>query len=126
MEALVEACPNERHLIHSDLLYFNVLVRDDRVSAVLDWGSSLYGDFVWDLAWLTLWQPWYTVWATIDIRAMARGHFSEIGLHVPNFEERVLCHELATGLDGLTYQAFTGHLDELAWTTRRVVGLLTP
>ena len=37
--------PQERHLIHSDLLNFNVLVADDLISAVIDWGSSLYGDF---------------------------------------------------------------------------------
>jgi hygromycin-B 4-O-kinase len=50
LETLIDACPNERYLVHSDLLYFNVLVRDDHVSAVLDWGSSMYGDFLWDLA----------------------------------------------------------------------------
>src|SRR5207245_4768272 len=98
--------------------------RDDRVSAVLDWGSSLYGDFVWDLAWLTLWQPWYTAWAAIDLHARAQQHFSAIGLDVPDFEERMLCYELAIGLDGMTYQAFTGHMDELAWSTRRVYSML--
>ena len=124
MEDLVEGCPNERYLIHSDLLYFNVLVSSDRVTAVLDWGSSLYGDFLWDLAWLTLWQPWYTAWAAIDIRAMAQEHFAQIGLDVPDFEQRMRCYELAIGLDGITYQAFTGRLNDLAWTTRRVAGLL--
>jgi thiamine kinase-like enzyme len=41
------------HLVHSDLLHYNVLVAADRVTAVLDWGSSLYGDFLFDLAWLS-------------------------------------------------------------------------
>jgi hygromycin-B 4-O-kinase len=124
LEKLVQACPNDRHLVHSDLLYFNVLVSGDRVSAVLDWGSSLYGDFLWDLAWLTLWQPWYTAWAGIDIRGLAQNHYSKIGLDVPNFDERLRCYELAIGLDGLAYQAFAGHWDDLAWTTRRVDALL--
>jgi aminoglycoside phosphotransferase (APT) family kinase protein len=36
--------------VQSDLLYFNVLAADDRARGVIDWGSSLYGDFVWDVA----------------------------------------------------------------------------
>jgi hygromycin-B 4-O-kinase len=126
IQALVEACPNRRHLLHSDLLYFNVLVDQDRVSAVLDWGSSMYGDWLWDLAWITFWQPWYTAWADVDIRAAAEHHFESIRLDVPNFAERLRCYELAIGLDGLAYQSFAGHADHLAWTTQRVFGLLGP
>jgi hygromycin-B 4-O-kinase len=123
LEALVDACPNRRYLVHSDLLAFNVLVRDDRISAVLDWGSSLYGDFLWDLAWFTFWQPWYRSWSAVDLRQAARQHYAAIGLDVPNFEERMRCYEFAIGLDGLAYQAFAGHWDDLAWTARRVLGL---
>ena len=71
LQTLVDACPEARHLVHSDLLNFNVLVTDDRISAVLDWGSSIYGDFLWDLAWFTFWQPWYTAWASVDLRKAA-------------------------------------------------------
>ncbi|HET9016739.1 MAG TPA: phosphotransferase, partial [Thermomicrobiaceae bacterium] len=39
---LVARCPNARGLVHSDLLNHNVLARDGRITAVLDWGSSLY------------------------------------------------------------------------------------
>jgi len=124
LETLVDACPNQRDLLHSDLLYFNVLVRDDRISAVLDWGSSMYGDYLWDLAWLTFWQPWYRPWSGLDSRHAARQHYAAIGLDVPNFEERLRCYEIDIGLDGLAYQAFAGHWDNLAWTARRLLGLL--
>jgi hygromycin-B 4-O-kinase len=124
MERLIPLCPNARHLVHSDLLYFNVLVTNDQISCVLDWGASIYGDFLWDLAWFTFWQPWYTPWASVDIRGAALRHFSDIGLDVPKFEERMRCYELAIGLDGMAYQAFAGHTDNLAWTTRRVSGLI--
>jgi hygromycin-B 4-O-kinase len=120
MEPLVEACPNQRHLLHSDLLYFNVLVEDDAVSAVFDWGSSMYGDFLWDLAWMTFWQPWYAAWSRVDVRQAALEHYAAIGLDVPNFDERLRCYELAIGLDGLAYQAFAGKPSELEWTAARV------
>ena len=47
---LARWCPEDRHLIHDDLINRNVLVDGDRISAVLDWGSSKYGDFLYDIA----------------------------------------------------------------------------
>jgi len=116
MQPLVDACPNERFLLHSDLLYFNVLVERDVVSAVFDWGSSMYGDFLWDLAWITFWQPWYAAWSEVDVRQAGRAHYASIGLDVPNFDARLRCYELAIGLDGVAYQAVAGKPGELDWT----------
>jgi hygromycin-B 4-O-kinase len=125
LQTLVSVCPNERYLVHSDLLYFNVLVQSDRIASVLDWGSSLYGDFVWDLACFTFWQPWYTAWSTLDIRQAAAEHFAAIGLAVPNFDARLRCYEVAIGLDGLAYQAYAATPSEnLAWTAGRLQHLL--
>lgn len=50
LQHLADVCPEERHLIHDDLLNRNVLVEDDRIVALLDWGSSKYGDFLYDVA----------------------------------------------------------------------------
>jgi len=125
LEREVDACPEDRHLVHSDMLNFNILVHEQQISAVLDWGSALYGDFVWDLAWFTFWQPWYTAWSTLDLRRAARAHYADIGLDVSNFDERLRCCELAIGMDGLAYQAWVGrHPENLAWTTRRLQALI--
>ena len=59
MANLVRFCPEERHLVHSDLLNHNVIVQGPNLSAVIDWGCSLYGDFIFDVAWLTFWGSWY-------------------------------------------------------------------
>jgi hygromycin-B 4-O-kinase len=123
LERSLEVCPNERHLVHSDLLNFNLLVDHDRVTGAIDWGSALYGDFVWDIAWLTFWQPWYPAWRDVDIARFAREHYSAIGLDVPDFEARLRCYELAIGLDGMAYQAFTRRWRDLDDTARRVVAL---
>ena len=50
LQALADCVPKERHLIHSDLLHYNVLVKADRITGVLDWGCGMYGDFLYDLA----------------------------------------------------------------------------
>lgn len=49
---LVGDLSSERHVIHGDLLNRNVLVDGGRISAVLDWGNALYGDHLYDAAWL--------------------------------------------------------------------------
>lgn len=103
LHELVVHCPEERHLVHSDLLHWNVLVEDERVTGLLDWGSSLIGDFVHDIAWLTFWSPWYPQWRGIEFARAARDHYSRIGLGVEEFDERLRCYELRIGLGNLDW-----------------------
>lgn len=126
LQALVEACPEERHLVHSDLLNYNVLVAGERISTVLDWGSSIYGDFLYDLAWLSFWSPWYPAWRGIDFRRAATRHYAAIGLEVPGFEERLRCYEVRIGLEAQAYNAFKGRWAELEATARRTLAVATP
>lgn len=123
LQDLVAFCPNERHLIHSDLLHYNVLVADGRITAVLDWGCSLYGDFVYDLAWLIYWAPWYPAWAGIDFRAATKRHLAEIGLDVPHLDERLRCYQIHMGLDSQAYNAFRGNWAGVEATARRTLAV---
>ena len=116
LESVATDLPDDRHLIHSDLLNGNVLVDEDRITAVFDWGSSMYGDFLLDLAWICFWAPWSPAFRAIDFRQAAIDHYAAIGLDVPDFDRRLRACELWIGLDGQAYQAFKGRWDELAWT----------
>jgi len=113
-------CPEERHLVHDDLINFNVLVEGDRISAVLDWGSSLYGDFLYDIAKLVFYQPWYPAWRGIDFAAEARAHYDGIGLDVPNFAERLACYALRIGLTDMAYSAWRKRWEQVEWKARRM------
>jgi len=115
----LDACPEVRHLVHGDLLYGNVLVDDDRVSAVFDWQCAGYGDFLYDVAWLTFWAPWYPGLAAMDVRAEVRRHYDTIGLDVPDFDARMHCYELHIGLAHLGYHAWRREWDDLEVTARR-------
>ena len=108
-------------MIHSDLIHRNVLVHDDRITAVLDWGCAMYGDFLYDLAWLTFWSPWHPELRDIDLRSRALAHYDAIGLAVPDFERRMRCCELHIGLAAQAYNAFTGRWDELVSSGRRTL-----
>jgi hygromycin-B 4-O-kinase len=118
---LAEIVPEDRHLIHSDLLYRNVLVDDARITGILDWGSAMYGDPVYDLAWITFWSAWYPAWRDVDFLGAAARHYASIGLEVPGFDARHQACELYIGLTGQAYQAFRGFWSELEWTAARTL-----
>lgn len=121
LERESQHCPEVRHVIHSDLIHKNVLLQDDRISAVFDWGCAMYGDFLYDLAWLCFWSPWHPELRHIDLYALARSHYAEIGLEVPDFELRMGCCELHIGLTAQAYNAFTDRWDELVLSGERTL-----
>jgi hygromycin-B 4-O-kinase len=121
LEALLGDGALERHLIHSDLLNYNVLVADGRISAVIDWGCAMYGDFLYDLAWFEFWAPWYPAWGGIDFRSEAARHYASIDLDVPRFEERLTVCQIHIGLAAQAYNAFKGRWDALEETARRTL-----
>jgi len=53
LEVLAEYVPSRQDVIHRDLVNRNVLVTDAQITSIFDWGSSMYGDHLYDIAWLT-------------------------------------------------------------------------
>jgi len=123
LKSLIEKCPKERYLLHTDLLHYNVLVQDSKISAVIDWGNAMYGDFLYELAGLIVWSPWYPAMQNIDWAKEAQNHYKKIGLDVPNFEERLRCYEISIGLNGMSYNAFKRNWKDLELTTKRTLEL---
>ncbi len=123
LRELVEHCPEERQLIHDDLINFNVLVDGDRISAVLDWGSSKYGDFLYDIAKLVFYQPWYAAWRNIDFTAEVRTHYDATGVAVPRFAERLACYCIRIGLEDMAYSAFRQRWEQVVAKAGRILEL---
>ncbi len=124
MRELLPACPEARHVVHNDLLNYNVLVDRDGV-VLLDWGASIFGDFLYDAALLSFWWPWHPGWEGIDIRGEIERHHARRGITMPAFAERLRCYELHIGLEHIGYQAARGRWESCAWTaarTRRLAG----
>jgi hygromycin-B 4-O-kinase len=124
LEVLAADMPSERHLIHNDLLYRNVLVEDNEISVVIDWGNSMYGDFLYDIALLIYYWSWFPRWEDIDIKKTVVDHYASIGLEVPDIEKRLLCYQIHIGLDGIKYSAFTGNQEHLEQKTEQTLKLL--
>jgi len=124
LERLAKHMPAERHLIHHDLLYHNVLVQGDKISAVLDWGNSLYGDHLYDAAWLLYCQPRYTNWPDIDLYGALHQHWETNGEVSKDLEARLLCYQIHVGLDALSYDAFKGEWGQFELNRRQAMSLV--
>jgi hygromycin-B 4-O-kinase len=46
-----------RRLVHGDLGSDNLLIKDNKVVALIDWEKVGYGDWAYDFAWLDFWYP---------------------------------------------------------------------
>jgi hygromycin-B 4-O-kinase len=113
MLELAEAFPDERYLVHDDLLNRNAVADAGRVTGVFDWGCSIYGDFLYELATLVFWAPWHPGIDAEGTLAAARRHTEELGLAVPDLDARLRCCALHIGLQHVGVNAFFGDLDTL-------------
>jgi hygromycin-B 4-O-kinase len=109
-----------RCLLHSDLINRNVLVRDNQITGVFDWGCSAYGDHLYDLAWFEFWAPWYPRLDMHSLRSALERRWAQIGYRPENKESRLAACYLHIGLDHLAYNAYLQDWPTLSATADRM------
>ncbi len=95
-------CPEERFLVHGDFGFGNLLYDGQKLTGVIDWEASMYGDFLYDIAWLSFWS------ANSDIEQKYEDRSKEKGIILADFSERILCYKLYIGLSSLSFYAYSG------------------
>jgi hygromycin-B 4-O-kinase len=108
LHVLTDQVPSRRDVIHRDLVNRNVLVAGAEVTSVFDWGCSMYGDHLYDVAWLTFCASYTTGFDRSDVHRRARAHYAAQGIAPDDFDLRINCYELHIGLGALIYRAFLG------------------
>lgn len=121
---VVRHCPNERQLIHSDLLNFNLLIDGDSISGVVDWGSAKYGDFLYDTAWFVFYTPWYESMMGIDFTKEVQDYFTAKGENIPQFSERLLACQLHIGLESIAYNSYKKDWQNAVDAAKRAMSFL--
>jgi hygromycin-B 4-O-kinase len=121
MREMVSVCPEERHPIHNDLMNRNVFIHRGQITAVLDWGASMFGDFLYEIASLAFWAPWFPAWANTNFVGEAARHYAALGLTVPHFADRVRCYAVNIGIGSMAYDGGKGpeRWEHLARVTER-------
>lgn len=115
IQSLAQFCPEERKLIHGDFGSFNFLSDGRRITAVIDWDLSMFGDSLYDLANLSFWnedkmQP--------VIAALTRQR------EEPGYQERLQCYQLRIALQEMYQSAMGLNPVDVHWLTTRSMSLL--
>jgi hygromycin-B 4-O-kinase len=122
IKELAERCPEERHLIHGDFGYDNVLSDGTNVTGVIDWGESKYGDLLYDVAWVSFWAPLDSPLSGFTAAFLA--YQEDKGITYDNFHDRVRCYELFLGLVSISFYAYSGQMDKYVVAKEKLLGLL--
>ena len=112
-----------RSLIHCDLMNRNALVDSNRVSGVFDWGCSLYGDHLYELAWFEFWGAWHPGLNIALLRKALEKEWKSVGYAPPNQESRLQACHLHIGLDSIAYNAYLGSWQEAQEVIARMEAL---
>ena len=100
MFELLVFCPEEKHLVHGDFGFDNLLVHNGKITGVIDWAESSYGDFLYDVAWLDFYSD------DVEYAEKFKEYYAENKIDAPYFDERINCYRLHIGLSGLIIAAF--------------------
>lgn len=118
-ERLIDHCPNARHLVHGDYGFDNTFSDGTDITGVIDWDCSLYGDFVYDIAWLSFWD------AATDYPRLFQDHYKERGTPIPAFAKRLLCYQLHIAIGALGFFSASKQPGKYRMAKERVLGLIS-
>ena len=114
MIAMLRFCPEQRCLVHGDYGFGNILAEDGRITAVLDWANALFGDPLYDVAWLDLYSP------GTFFKDRMREFYERRGRAVEHYEERIACYQMHVCLDAQRWYVKSDQPDQSEWMWQRV------
>lgn len=121
-EVVSDAVP--RSLLHCDLANRNVLVAENKISGIFDWGCSIYGDHLYELAAFTFWSPWHSQLDVPMLQAELEKRWHDAGYIPKDIEKRLWACYLHIGLEHIAYNAYLGDWHTLLETAERMKRLV--
>ncbi len=112
IENLIVYCSEKRYLIHGDYGFDNVLATPKgEITGIIDWELSMFGDFVYDIAWLDFWS---FIQDGIHSKLYRRIYGKLYNEEINNYTERLNCYKLYIGLASLAF--FSESLQQAKYT----------
>jgi hygromycin-B 4-O-kinase len=112
--SLLDYCPEDRQLVHADIGFGNVIAKDGQITGVIDWEMSMYGDPLFDVAWLAYWDN------RRDYKTMFREHYVSENRLPNNYDERIACYGLIIGVQSLSFFAKSEQSEKYAYAVERL------
>lgn len=115
---LADYATDERKLVHGDFGFNNVVSDGKDITGVLDWEMSMYGDSLYDIAWLDFWDT------NRDYQNIFKKHYKKQGRLPINYDTRVLVCKLQIGLGSLGFFARSRQRDKYEFARNVVANFL--
>lgn len=109
-----------RSLVHNDLFNRNVHVHQGKINGVFDWGNSVIGDHLYDLANLCFWEPWLAGTRPDQVIAGLRMAWADDNYDCTNFDQRLQACMLHNGLAHIAYHASRHDWDQASAVADRI------
>jgi hygromycin-B 4-O-kinase len=100
------------------------LVDGGAVTAIFDWGCAFAGDFLYDIATIVFWTPWYPALRDFDLLEQALAHWDTVGADLHDVARRLEACALHIGLVHIAYNAYLGDWSTLGRTADRTEGYI--
>ena len=119
LPSLLTGVRDVRKVVHGDILLNHLIADDDSITAVFDWGNSVAGDPLYDIAWMVFCIPWFPSVNREHVLALSR-------TYLPSRwnEDALFAYELHTAVSAMQYMAFAGAVGELVSTMDQVNSML--
>jgi len=111
---LLAFIPEEKYLVHGDFGFDNLIIDDNKITGILDWAESKYGDFLYDVAWLDFWSN------DVEYAREFKNYYNANKIDVLHFDERIECYCLHIGLGSLILAAFLNDKQDYAKIKERL------
>ena len=122
IQELIKFCSFKRYLVHGDFGFDNVLAdTEGKITAVFDWEHSIYGDFVYDIAWLDFWG--FRDEDNYSKLYCEKFKDTEL-LDFENYEKRLLCYKVYIGMSAAGFFSESNQEDKYLAAKQRVLSLL--
>ena len=110
---LVDQVPNERKLIHGDFGSNNVLTRNGKIVAAIDWDAASYGDWLFDVAGAYYWSD------HLLCMRLAAAYYERALSRLPDYRARINCYQIRAALTEIYEHAHRREQEELRWHVER-------
>lgn len=106
-------------VVHADMMNRNVHVADGRVTGIFDWGCSVIGDHVYEIAGPEFYAPHFTELDIAALSAELDRRWIDAGIDLSHLAERRTAAHLHVALVHFAYNAYLEDWDMLTATVDR-------
>lgn len=104
---------NKKYLVHGDLGSYNLLAKDDRITGIIDWSLSLYGDHLYDKANILFWNE-------EKLQQLIQQIINKY-VTSPESKEKIYCYMLRIGLEEIYNTVILNEVGyDIEWVANRL------